>query len=59
VAEWLQRTQRALQFVLDPSQHVQALAADAYASAHAALLMKCSLKQLTPQVLFRSSDHSA
>ncbi len=48
---WLLRSQVVLQFVLDPSQHVEALAADERARAYATMLMKCSLKQLTPQVL--------
>jgi hypothetical protein len=48
--EWLARARRVLQFVFDPSQHVEALACDARASAQAETLMKCSLMQLTPQV---------
>jgi hypothetical protein len=49
--DWLLHSQVVLQFVLDPSQHVEALAADERARAHATMLMKCSLNQLTPQVL--------
>jgi hypothetical protein len=48
--QWLPRAQRILRFVLDPSQHVDALACDERASAQAEMLMKCSLRQLTPQV---------
>ena len=48
--EWLFLSRLVLQFILDPSQHVEALAGHARAREHAAMLMKCSLRQLTPQV---------
>jgi hypothetical protein len=50
--EWQLHTQLVLRFLLDPSQYVEGIAVHERASANATMLMKCSLQQLTPHVLF-------